>query len=56
MEQRYLCCFCVVGEILWKSSVVDGDTLGDAATGFGVGTFGSLKMGDFSEFSKGEKL
>ena len=37
--------FFVVGEILQKSFVVYGDTLGGAATGLGVDTLGSLKMG-----------
>ena len=39
--QRSLIYFCVVGEILWKSCVVDGDTIGGASTGFGVDTLRS---------------
>ena len=34
--QRSLQCFCVVGEILWKFCVVDGETLVVADMGFGV--------------------
>ena len=49
--QIYLQCFCVVREILLKSCVVDGETLGGAATGFGVGTLASLKMGGYCDIS-----
>ena len=52
--QISLQCFCVVGEILWKSCVVDGDTIGGAATGFGVGTLGSFKMGGYCDVSAEE--
>ena len=47
--QISLQCFCVVGEILWKYCVVDVETLGGAATGFGVDTLGSFKMGDYCD-------
>ena len=47
----YLRCFCVVGRILSKSCVVYGDTIVGAATGFGVDTLGSLKMGGCCYFS-----
>ena len=47
-------CFFVVGKILWKSCAMDGDTLGGAATGFGVDTLGSLKMGGCCDFSAEE--
>ena len=46
MARRSLWCFCVIGEILWKSCVVDGNTLGGAGKSFGVDTLGSFKMGD----------
>ena len=44
-DQRSLRCFCVVGEIFLKYCVLDGDTLGGAAMGFGVNTLVSLKVG-----------
>ena len=40
MDRRSLRFFCFVGNILWKSCVVGGDTLGGAETGFGVDTLG----------------
>ena len=43
-DRRSLRCFFVVRDILWKSCVVDGDTLGGAATSFGVATLRSLKI------------
>ena len=54
--RRSLQYFCVVGEILWKSCVADEDTLGGAATGFGVDTLGNLKMGDCCGFSSEKEL
>ena len=54
--QRSLQCFCVVGEILWKSCVVDGETLGGASMGFGVNTLGSLKVGGCCGFSEEDAL
>ena len=40
-DRIYLICFCVVGEILWKDCLVDGDNIGGTATGFGVDNLGS---------------
>ena len=54
--QKSLQCFCVVGEILSKSCVVDRDTLGGAGTGFGVNNLGSLKLGGCCDFSAEEVL
>ena len=42
--RRSLQCFCVVGEILCKFCVVDGDTLACASMDFVVNTLGSLKV------------
>ena len=39
--QRSLRCFRVIKEILKKSCVVDGNTLGGAAMYFGLGNLGS---------------
>ena len=41
---------------MWKSCVVDGDNLEGAATGFGVVTIGSLKVGHCYGFSEEEAL
>ena len=53
---RSLRCFCVVGGILLKSCVVDGDTFGGAAMVFVVNTLISLKVGGCSSFSAEEAL
>ena len=45
VARRSLQCFFVVGDIFWKSCVVDGDTLGGASMGFLVNNLGSLKLG-----------
>ena len=55
-DQIYMWYFCVVGEILLKYCVVDGDTIGCTATGFGVVTLGILKMGNYCYFSSPEAL
>ena len=55
-DRGYLQCFCIVGEILWKSYIVGGDTLGGVAMGFGVNTLGSLKVGGCFGFSVEEAL
>ena len=55
-HQRSLRCFCVVGEILGKYFVVDGDILRGAEMGFGVNTLGSLKGGGCCGFSIEEAL
>ena len=54
--RKSLRCFFVVGEILWKSCVVDGDTLGGVAMGFGANILGSLKVGGCCGFSAKEAL
>ena len=54
--QRSLQYVFVVEEILQKCCVVDGDTLGGAAMGFGVNTLGSLKVGGCCGFSAEEAL
>ena len=43
--QRSLRCFRVIKEILKKSCVVDGNTLGGAAMYFGLGNLGSWRVG-----------